>query len=256
MDFKHHFTRSGSGLPFVFQHGLGSQVAQPQGLLTDLSNIHLISMDCPGHGQSALSADRPPSFEFYTDLVIELLDLLDVEMAIWGGISMGSGIALNAALRYPDRVSALVLVRPAWLDYPEPENLRILLDAAKLIGKPGGLEAFKQLEAFQKIQAPLPKAAQSVLGVFASTQNKQLPLVLRNMVKDQPFSNLNDLVKIQQPCLIIANDHDPLHPFGFGETIQKIIRGSTLEKVVSRYIDNEAHQQQVQKAVLKFLDGL
>ena len=256
MQFDTHFKDSGQGKSFVFQHGLGSQSGQPQGLLGGLTGFRLISMDCPGHGKSALPKEYEPSFNNYTDDVIRLMDHLGIESAIWGGISMGSGIAVNAALRYPNRVKALVLVRPAWIDASTPQNLVILKRAAQLIGKSGGRSTFMEDAEYQQIERLLPKAAASVMGVFADTQQQVLPLVLERLVDDFPFPSLGELNKIQLPCLLLANEDDPLHPIEMAKIIQRHIPGSVFQEVTSRYVSNEKHGQEVRKAVAEFLENL
>ncbi len=45
-----------------------------------------------------------------------------------GGISLGAAVAVNVALRHPGRVLGLVLVRPAWIDRPLPENVALYCD--------------------------------------------------------------------------------------------------------------------------------
>ena len=253
MKISLHFQRSGEGTPFVFQHGLAAQLAQPQALLADLPGRQLISMDCPGHGQAPIGADDVLSFDAYADGVLRLLDRLQIERAIWGGISMGSGIALNVALRFPERVQALVLVRPAWLDFSTPENLKILLDAAELMPSETGLEQFNSLNYMRELDQLLPKAAQSIRGVFAPTQNDQLPRVLRSMINDCPFKSISDLSRVQVPCLIVGNDDDPLHPFEFSESIHSAMEGSQLAKVTSRYVDDSVHRHELRLAVEAFL---
>jgi len=52
-------------------------------------------------------------------------DAVHVGAVVVGGISMGAGVALHSALRYPAHVKALILSRPAWLDVPGPANLKI-----------------------------------------------------------------------------------------------------------------------------------
>ena len=86
------YQSSGEGTPFHFQHGLGSNLAQPQGLLANLEGIQLISMDCPGHGAAALTSNASPSFAYYSQQLIQLMDHLQIPAAIFGGISMGAGI--------------------------------------------------------------------------------------------------------------------------------------------------------------------
>ncbi len=256
MQSELNYTILGEGEPFVFQHGLGSDLNQPQNLLGELQGIRLISMDCPGHGASALDDVPPPSFQYYADRLLHLLNELAVERAIFGGISMGSGIALNIALRFPEKVKGLVLVRPAWLDSSSPENLSILLEAAQWIGKENGKTHFEQNADFQKIQKLLPKAAASILGVFAPTQRAEIPLVLEKMVNDRPFTSLEALTKIKQPCLIIGNENDPLHPFEMAEKIHQYIAGSELIKVPSRYKNDIEHRKVINRIVSKYINDL
>jgi pimeloyl-ACP methyl ester carboxylesterase len=251
MTTQPNYKISGEGVPFIFQHGLASNLGQPQGLLSAIKGVKLISIDCPGHGASTLPESTLPTFNFYVQQILDLMDKLGVKKAIWGGISMGAGISLNAALRYPDRVAGLVLVRPAWLDQGSPENLKILLAAAKAIkdrNKPG----FMKRTDFQKIQKALPKVAESILGVFGPQQRPELPIVIENMVKDRAFDDLSSLNTIDKPCLVIGSDDDPLHPFDMAETIHQRIKRSELSKIVSRYIDDEQHSLYVNKLVTNF----
>ncbi len=61
------------------------------------------------------------TFDVFADDLIALADQLGLDRFVVGGISLGAGTALNLAIRYPERVSALVLCRPAWLDRPQAE---------------------------------------------------------------------------------------------------------------------------------------
>ncbi len=251
-----HYKSTGTGFPFIFQHGLGSNLDQPQNLLDQVKGIQLISADCPGHGQSSLPATQSPSFDYYANEIIQLKNELKIKKAILGGISMGSGIALHIALRYPEIVSALVLVRPAWLDAPNPENLLILKEAAASIGMSEGSATFKQTKVYQAIATQLPLAARSIMGVFATSQRTEIPRVLERMVNSSPFDKLEDLRQLNIPCLIIANENDPLHPFEMAKTIHHHLPNSQLKKVVSRYINNGQHKRVVNLLVQEFLDTL
>ena len=250
--FVYH-TASGEGVPFVFQHGLGSNVSQPQSLLKGLSGVQLHSIDCSGHGNTPLRLSHIPSFHLYAEEVIRFLDCLKIEKAIFGGISMGAGIATYIALHFPNRVSGLVLIRPAWLDRKNPSNLQILKKAATFIPKKNGKIQFEQTVDFQNISQQLPTAGKSVTGVFASSQQKVIPLVLKKMVGDRPLNNLNELSRIACPSLIIGNDDDPLHPWEMATEMHRYIPNSQLEKVVSRYLQNRHHRSSVQEITANFL---
>lgn len=243
----------GQGIPFVFQHGLGANVAQAAQLLSGNKDVQWIFADMPGHGNSILTPDCIPSFDFYTDQLVLALDNLEVEKAHFGGISMGAGIALNMALRYPEKVQSLFLLRPAWIDEGTPENLKVLLEAAKLIGTPKGIEQFKSDPTFLKINNMLPKVGNSLLGIFDKDQQKGLPSVLKAMVNDKPFDNLEVLKKIAIPCRIVGNDDDPLHPYTIAEKTNEYIPESKLHKVTSRYINSAAHQKEITELITKHL---
>jgi len=244
------------GIPFLFQHGLGANLMQPQTLLDNLAGVQLISADCPGHGQSPLPTKQSPSFDYYADEIKQLMDTLTIKKAILGGISMGAGIAINMALRYPKKVQAVVLVRPAWLASPNPENLLILNKAAAFIKEENGSTAFKKERDYIKVANKLPLAARSILGVFAKSQRKEIPIVLESMVNSAPFNQLSELATLKIPCLIIGNDDDPLHPFEMAKTLRSAIPNSELKKIVSRYINNGQHKRLLNYVVSDFVKKL
>lgn len=251
-----NYISSGSGEAFVFLHGLGADINQVLGIFDDFQGVKLISSEARGHGKSLFDPENLPSFDRYADDVIKVLDKEGIHSAIFGGISMGSGISINIALRYPARVKGLVLVRPAWLDKASPANLDILLDIAKALNQPQGKEEFEQSKAFVEIQAMLPSAAKSIMGQFNRDQGAYTSQVLTSMVQDFPFPNLNDLQKISVPTLLIGNEDDPLHPWKMAEIIQQYIPNSQLTKVVSRYVDGDQHKKALRTLISDFISTL
>lgn len=252
MSFKYNCFSEGQGVPLLFQHGLTANLNQIIGLLGGLPDVQLCGIDCPGHGQSELG-NFNLSFDNYADEVVSYMDYLGLDSVIAGGLSMGSGIALNISIRYPQRVKALILHRPAWLAEIDPENLMILKEAIPFIDQLNGSSLFKSNQAFKKIEVELPAAAKSVMGVFADTQQQELPLVIEKMVGDSPFKALDVLNHINVPCLILGNDDDPLHPYEMAQVIHQKIKGSSLKKLTSRYIDGELHKRQVRDHIINFI---
>lgn len=248
-----YYTR-GKGEPLFFLHGLGASLHQTVKLLDGIKNRTLISLDFPGHGKSPYPSDgNEPSFDFYTDEVVRLMDHLSIEKTDIGGISMGGGISLNLASRYPERVKSIMIVRPAWLSEPNPENLKILLTAAEYLPKQFGMNHFERLEEFQQIKRTLPNAAMSVLGVFSATQQKLLHKVLWHLVSDYPEISPDVINRYAIPTCIIGNLHDPLHPYKMAENLHAQIKGSKLHKVTSRYKSDEKHKKEVRTIIEKFL---
>lgn len=250
-----HYSDQGSGPSLILQHGLGGQLSQALELGAGLDKYRLICMDARGHGQTDYSLDRPASFDQYADDLISILDHLKLETAIIGGVSMGAGISLNMALRYPQRLKALLLIRPAWLDQGRPESLELLRELGEYLDLLDAKTRFAERLDFQALAKKLPNAAASLLGQF----DNRLPHrsdVLRRMIDDRPIHNLADLAQINVPSLILASDNDPLHPYRFAERIHECLPHSLLQKVSSRYLDHTAHLNAVRYHLGHFLAEL
>lgn len=102
--------------PVVFIHGAGGThrhwLYQVRDLAAtvpgDLHRPPTFALDLPGHGRSA-GAGRD-TVAAYGDWLIAFLDAAKLERAVLVGHSMGGAIALDVALRRPERVAGLGLV--------------------------------------------------------------------------------------------------------------------------------------------------
>jgi pimeloyl-ACP methyl ester carboxylesterase len=103
----------------VLLHGLGATSASFLTTLWDLSrDHHVFAVDLPGFGES----DKPmrrlqPAF--FAQWLEAFLDAVGIERAHLVGNSMGGRVALELALRSPERVDRLALLAPsmAWRRY-------------------------------------------------------------------------------------------------------------------------------------------
>ena len=95
---------SPSDTPLIFLHGLGAGASQTTSAFPDLPNTYLIAPDMPGHGKSLKFSTNELTFNTFADNTVAIMDKLGIESTNIGGLSMGSGITLNLALRYPERV--------------------------------------------------------------------------------------------------------------------------------------------------------
>ena len=114
-----HYEDHGAGLPFVFQHGLGSDRTHPAGVFRGRPGIRLVTLENRGHGLT-WPIGNPSGYTFnqFAEDVLALMTHLECSPFVAGGISMGAGIGLNLAIRHPERIKGLVLIRPAWLENP------------------------------------------------------------------------------------------------------------------------------------------
>ncbi len=121
---RFHFRDEGDGLPLVFQHGLGGDVNQPFSLYRPREGVRLIAFDLRGHGETRPLGDLDKlTIATLADDLVGLIDHLGIKQAIVGGISLGAAVAVNVALRYPERALGLVLVT-AGVDRSTPTRER------------------------------------------------------------------------------------------------------------------------------------
>ena len=106
-----YYEQAGSGYPLVLIHGftLNTQMWEDQ-FAVFARHYRVVRYDMRGFGQSDLPTEEP--FTAVDDLCA-LLDALDVNRPVVLGLSRGGGVAIDFALAYPERTSALVLVDPA-----------------------------------------------------------------------------------------------------------------------------------------------
>lgn len=116
------YTRiKGQGEPaLVLLHGLGSSTVSWDDVAGSLSSRQqVIALDRPGFGLTARpmrgewSGASPYGADAQADMIVGLLDILNVRQAVLVGHSAGGTVAAVTALKYPDRVRALVLVDAA-----------------------------------------------------------------------------------------------------------------------------------------------
>lgn len=100
----------GTGRPLVLLHGALTTIDTSFGkVLPSLAKTRqVIAIEQQAHGRTA-DIDRPLSYEHMADDPAALLRHLKIEGAEIFGYSMGSGIALQIAIRHPDLIRKLAL---------------------------------------------------------------------------------------------------------------------------------------------------
>ncbi len=254
---RFHYRDFGQGLPFVFQHGLGGDVNQPLCLFRPPPGVRLLALDCRAHGQTRpLGEPEKIGFATFAEDLAAWLDEVGVSQAVVGGISMGAALALRFALRFPGRVLGLVLSRPAWLDGPNLKNAELYGRIAVLIrrhGRERGLELFRQSDDYQRVLDESPDAARSLLGQFEHPRAEETLVKLERIPHDAPCRDLRELGQIAVPALVLANHHDPIHPFEYGEALARAIPTAEFRELTAKSVSQERHAQDVQRFVSEFL---
>jgi pimeloyl-ACP methyl ester carboxylesterase len=255
-ELKYYYRDEGAGLPFVFQHGLGGDVNQPFGLYRPPAGVRLVAVDARGHGETRPLGDvNKLTIATLADDVLGLLDHIGVQRAVFGGISLGAAIAVNVALRYPKRVLALVLVRPAWIDRPLPENVAIYTKISQLLRESGpfdGLAQFRRTPEFLEMERESPDCAKSLIGQFEHPRALECVARLERLIADMPCSDSAEYGNLKIPTLILGNRQDPIHPWPLAETLSDVIPGASLREITPKSVSLECHATDVQQAIDEF----
>ncbi len=212
------FADEGKGSKTIlFIHGLASYMPAWKKNISELkNNFRCIAVDLPGYGKSSKD-DYPVSMDFYADVIISLIDKLNIEKIVIAGHSMGGHISIFTALKYPERVSSLVLASPAGFETftkNESKFLKETVTTEVLINNP-----VEQLEKnvrinFYKMPADARFMIEDRIAIRDSvdfiTYCKSVTKSLHAMLDEPVF---NRLEKITQPALILYGENDLLIPF-------------------------------------------
>ncbi len=252
-----HYRESGSGIPFVFQHGLGADTNQTFDLFRSPPGVRLLTFDCRGHGETRpLGPEEKITVEQFTEDLRAFLDHLKIERAIIGGISMGAAMTLHFALTHPERLLGLVLSRPAWLDQSRADNLGVFSKLAGFIRQYGGWEGaqrYQQTETFQHVMRVSPDNADSLLAQFAHPRAEETVAKLERIPGYVPNHSRADWNGIRVPTLVLVNRQDEIHPFEFGEVLAQEIPGAELRELTPKSVNKEKHGADVQRFLSDFL---
>lgn len=106
------YQEAGSGTPLLMVHGSGGGHDQGMAFAGSLAQqgIRVIAMSRFGYLRTPMPIDASPAAQ--ADAHMCLLDALGIRQAGIVGASAGAPSAMQAAIRHPDRISALILVVP------------------------------------------------------------------------------------------------------------------------------------------------
>lgn len=117
---KVFFLENGKGQPLVCQHTAGAHNHQWRELLEDeeiTKDYRVIAYDLVYHGKSDPPKNREwwkedylLTADYYVAFITALCDALELEEPIFMGSSFGGQVALQLALRHPDRFKAVIPV--------------------------------------------------------------------------------------------------------------------------------------------------
>jgi pimeloyl-ACP methyl ester carboxylesterase len=112
---KMYYEIHGSGEPVVLLHGAFMAITEDWSVwISELSKTRkVIAVEMQGHGRTA-DIKRDLSYENLADDVAGLLDYLKIPSADIVGYSLGGGVAIECAIRHPEKVRKVVSISASY----------------------------------------------------------------------------------------------------------------------------------------------
>jgi pimeloyl-ACP methyl ester carboxylesterase len=257
---RFHYELRGEGPAVALCHGLTGDLEQPRDLIGPVTGFLQLFWDARGHGKT-----DPPgpmegfAFDVFAQDLAALLDQLAIPQAVVGGISMGAAVSTRFAIRYPERVRALVLIRPAWLEQPSPEGLRlfpVVADYLARFGAEEGCRLLERLPEYQAIRECSPDTASVLRDQFFIEHAIERRGRLVGIPNDAPIRAWEETEHLRMPALVLGCEPDLVHPLSHAVTWAERLPMSRFVQVPAKSAGFEPYARAVRTHVLDFLKSL
>ena len=240
------------GPPLLFSNSLGTNLHMwdVQALVAAGLGFRAIRYDQRGHGASE-APDGDYAMERLGRDVLELLDALKIDRAMFCGLSMGGMTGIWLAMHHPRRFSRLALCNTAvWMPPRDLWDGRI----RSVLG--GGMEAVVE-GVVERWFTP----------AFRASSTTEVARVREMILATDPHGyvgccaairdmDLRDrLGLIEAPALVLIGAHDPATPPERGQYIVERIPGARKAMIDSAHLSNVEKPADFNRIVLGFLAG-
>jgi pimeloyl-ACP methyl ester carboxylesterase len=251
------FNVHGDGPPVVLGHSFLCSGEMWANQLDPLARrFRIINIDFRGHGQSGEVREPFTLYDLVDDFVA-VLDHLNIERAVWAGLSIGGMVALRAALVARDRVSALILVDThAGSELPYMKlKYRVLALGVKVVGTRPFLPAIAPMMFGPTTRKDNPTLVREWQARFATVHVPSTLYGLGALIRrDSIVHRLNE---IDVPSLVIVGEEDTSLPLAYSSQIAEAVTDSSLVTISkSGHLSALEQPEAVTTAMLGFLDNL
>jgi 3-oxoadipate enol-lactonase len=221
---------AGAGWPVVLIHAfpLGADMWRPQ-LARVPDGWRFIAPDLNGLWHRGLpeagSQEKPLTMDDYARGVARLLDRLEIDTAIIGGLSMGGYVTFALFKLAPERFTGMILA-----------------DTRSGADSPEGRAARVKMRELLAARGPSAIAEQMLPKLLSAGANPDLVARVRRMIESlppQPIDNAlaammerpdstPDLPRMSCPTIVIVGEHDQVTPLAEAERMQAAMPRSRL----------------------------
>lgn len=259
-----NFIKQGEGAPVILVHGVAASIGDWVDVSPELLDVGYATyaLDLLGHGRSVKPKDLK---EYNATCIFDHFEtwLESLQLAsplILMGHSLGGYLSIEYALRYPQRVRALVLVDPfysldqlspllslhyrhpivnlGWISYAPRWLIRLSIELTSLFIRNGYI-APQTREGRAQTADDYKRASPGIYNILTT---------VRDLTPDLP--------KVQAPALVIWGKHDQsLAPRSF-EKMAVALSNATAVELDAGHVPHQSHPALLNPHVLKFLRSL
>ena len=238
--------------PFVALHGLlvpGGINGTLARLLAEQGN-RVILLDLLGHGRSDKPTDASEHrLEFAAEQVIALLDQLELDEAVVGGMSLGANVTLQLAATQPHRVRAAVCEMPVL----ERGTVGVMLGLLPLFValRYGGWPVRTLFRTVQR----LPRTPSETFNAILDTAGEpsSMAAIMHGYTAGPFCPSVAVRRTIETPTLVIGHAGDRLHPIDDAETLVREMPNARLVKANS-FLELRTKPARLVAEIARFLD--
>ena len=208
-----HYRELGDGAPLVLLHQAPMDSRQFDMVYEPLARrgFRAIGIDMPGYGGSDLHPHKP-SVPSYAECVVPVLDHLGLDRVALLGHHTGALVATEAAVRWPERFSALVINSPLPLTKQEQDDWLATGHVRELgiVPREGGThftQVFERRTELSHGTVPPERISSYVIQAFGG----QAPF-WHGHYAAYTYDHGAAIAKVRVPALILTNTGDVIYP--------------------------------------------
>ena len=225
-----YYEERGSGAPFVWIPGTGLRGSTWQLQVDHFADrFRCLTVDLRGSGRTE-GADTEFSVADLAADVAAWLDALGVGSAVVAGVSLGSAVAQELALRRPDLVERLVLLA-TWSSSSAEHHIRRHFESRLYALEHGPLDVYGQF-AFWMSSPTLydlePERQSEVERLLAAHMSTNVQGTAGHFRADLTHETRDRLGELGCPCLVVHGDEDLITLPRYNRTVAQLVPGAQL----------------------------
>jgi pimeloyl-ACP methyl ester carboxylesterase len=204
--------------PVILIHGAGGHHLTWPPQILRMHNQRIFAVDLPGHGKSDGIGHH--TIDDYTVEIIEFIKALKLNTVVLAGHSMGSAIALTAAILFPKKVLGLCLLGSG-------TRLRVSHSILQSASDPSTFAATIHMVIDHSFS---PQTNARLKELAAQRMEETRPSVLYgDFLACNAFNITDQLTQISAPTFILCGALDKMVPLKLSESLRDNIAGAQMD---------------------------